>query len=139
MGNTMHYYSAVEGRAFRRPGTNTFIGAVRRQGGFDINTEAVVPIPEAEIAKYRKDYVMAKRRGDLQERTEADFKAWQDKRAARSKKIAEERKAKAGKAKAEAAPQVEDPVAEPDMPAEDAEDTDGGEDDTPTRKRRKKH
>lgn len=81
MPEAMHYFRAVKGRAFRRPGTDSFIGAVRRPSGFDINPDVVVRIPETEMRPYRKDYRQALAHGDLHPCTEEDFKQYQERRA----------------------------------------------------------
>lgn len=108
MSEKMHYFSAVEGRAFRRPGTPSFIGATRTATGFKFNTEAVVAIPETEMLPYRKDYNSAVKYGDLKRRTKADYDAWQKLRTERSKKRADDRKKEVAKATKAAAAEAKD-------------------------------
>lgn len=80
------YFSPNEGRAVARFGTGSTIGATRGPAGYSINPDAVVPIPESEVAKYAKEYRDALRHGDLTERTEADYQAFEEARRPRPKK-----------------------------------------------------
>lgn len=69
------YFSSVEGRAFRRPGTASYIGATRTASGYVWNTKKVVRIPYSEMIPHLKTYLNALRHGDIEKRTEADFEA----------------------------------------------------------------
>lgn len=124
MNEKMHYFSAEPGRAFRRPGTQSYIGAKRGPDGFVINPDVVVPIPRAEYLKSVRDFTAAVRRGDLHERTSQDYEAWQSKRAAENDRV------KAAKVKLKEK-KGEEPMPEP-MP-ETLED-----DDTPVQTPRRK-
>ena len=109
MAEKMHYFSPMPGRAFRRPGSEQFIGASRSPTGFKINPDAVVPISELEMRPYRKDYDQAVRLGDLKRRTKADYDAWLTLRKQRSEKAgADRKKEKAKDAKKKKAPKAED-------------------------------
>lgn len=61
----MRYFKAVWGRAFKRPGTDSFIGAIRKPGGFEWNTDRAYAIPENEYRRFQKVYDRAVRMGDL--------------------------------------------------------------------------
>ncbi len=102
MADKMHYFRSVKGHAARRCGTETFIGCVRGPKGFTWNTDVVVAIPDLEMMPYRKDYASYVRHGDLMRATEADYKAWLDKRKAASEAVQAERKERIEAAKAEA-------------------------------------
>lgn len=98
MAEKMHYFSPMPGRAFRRPGSDQFIGASRTPKGFVINPEAVVAISDTEMMPFRKDYNQAVRLGDLKRRTKKEYEAWQQLRTRRSEKKAAERKKQAKEA-----------------------------------------
>lgn len=81
------YFSSVEGRPFRMPGTDAYLGArkryegegtkddPRRIAGFEYDTARVYAIPPAQHVKYRKDYLNAERRGELKRRTKEEHEA----------------------------------------------------------------
>ena len=104
------YVSAVPGHLVTRYGTGTLIGAARgviekpgdvvdpSQVTYD--EQLVVRIPEAEHARYRREYGRALRDGALKLRSKADFEACNAKIAAASK--ADGDKIASDKAKAEA-------------------------------------
>lgn len=87
------YVSSVEGRTVARPGTagpgapHAGIGVTLRtpeevQAGITEptwQTDVVVPIPEAEYVRFFREYRALINGGDLVERTEADFVAYQRK------------------------------------------------------------
>jgi hypothetical protein len=70
------YYSSVEGHVVPRYGTDVYIGAKRVPGGWDWNTDAVVPIPEREYTLYGREYARGVKEGGIIKRTEADYKKY---------------------------------------------------------------
>ena len=97
------YLSSVKGRLVPRFPTmqqpvTTFIGATRKGKVITWNEEAVAAVPLQEFQKYRREYKRRIADGSLKERTEQDFKAWQEKQ----KKASEDAKKAADTAKKEA-------------------------------------
>ncbi len=108
MSETMHYFKGVQGRACPRYGTEAFIGCRRGPKGYIWNVDAVVAIPDIEIAPNRKAYASHVRLGDLLVATKEDYDHWLEQRkqasiAKRAERDAEraEQQAAAKKAKAE--------------------------------------
>ena len=77
------YVSSVEGHVVSRYGSgkaagrrDSFIGARRLDGGgYEWDTEVIVALTHAEIARYRGEYRRAIKNGALKERTVADYEA----------------------------------------------------------------
>ena len=86
------YFSPVEGRVVQRFGSDSYIGASRGPKGYTINLDAVVAIPEAELAARPKSWRNLLKRGDLRERTREEYEAFQKKRQAKSEAIRAARK-----------------------------------------------
>ena len=104
------YFSPVLGRVVQRPGTDTYIGASRRPGGFVVNPAAVVAIPESEIIGRTKTWNNLVKRGDLIAVTEQAYIAWQEART---------RKGEAAKAARAAKQQEQQKSAKPAGGADD--------------------
>lgn len=71
------YFSPGDGRAVTRYGTDQLIGGTRTAGGYVVNTAAVVAIPVTEFNSFRREYLFGLKNGDLVEKTDADYAAWQ--------------------------------------------------------------
>lgn len=84
----LRYFSCVPGSAVPRWGSASFIGATRSGQGFVWNSDAVVAVPVADTARYRREYGRALRDGQLKERTREDFDKWQKTQAAQDKAAA---------------------------------------------------
>jgi len=76
MTTEFQYFSCVEGHVVQRYGTDTYIGVTRTANGWEWDTEKVVLIPIAEIARYRREYLRAVKEGSLTERTKQDHDAY---------------------------------------------------------------
>lgn len=71
------YYGPVAGRVVERYGTGTFIGALKTKTKFVQDLAIVVRVPADEHEKHSRSYAQAVHHGDLVERTEADYDAYQ--------------------------------------------------------------
>lgn len=115
------YFSPVRGHAVPRFGVKgQFLGAQRTEKGFEWNEEAVVALPVAELRRYLREYnrILKPSRGvpGLVERTEADYKRWQEKQRQQLDEEAAARKAardELNKAEQAAAAEVEGNLAKP--------------------------
>ena len=128
------YFSPVEGRVVQRFGTDAYIGASRGPKGFAVNPDAVVAIPVTEITPRLKTWRNLVSRGDLVERTEQDFVAWQGERKRRTEVAVAARKKKQADDAEEAKRAADDVAAKAKAAADEVfvDDEPETQDDTPT-------
>jgi predicted ATPase with chaperone activity len=110
------FLSCKNGKVVSRFGTGTMIGAELGPSGYTFDEKVIVALSPAEVARYGSEYRRAVRRGDLIERTQADFDARIEAEKAAERATLEKMAAEAAEAKA-----AEQAAAEAKKAAEAAE------------------
>ena len=81
------FLSCVPGRLVRRHGTGSHIGATITVGGGAFDETVIVPISNAELARFDREYRKSILAGDVRKRTGEEFDAFVADQLARSKQV----------------------------------------------------